>query len=107
MLKKFLEKYWPILLITAVIFAFLYRLFFPLSIFINPDFGRTDILHIELPQKYLLSTSLKNFQFPLWETQAGQGYPTFTTPGNFLIPDLIILFLFPFDVAVPVIYLGT
>src|SRR3989338_10275019 len=108
MVKKILTNYWPFLVIFIVIFAFFARLFFPPSIFVTPDFGRTDILHIELPQKYILSSSLKHLSLPFWETDSGQGYPLFAElAGTFNITNLVSLFLLPFNIAIPIIYLLT
>src|SRR3989344_186571 len=107
MIRKFLEKYWPILLITIVVFAFHSRLFFPeLSIYVTPDFGRSDILHSNLPLKLELSKDLKNFQLPILEDSIGHAYPLLAEGliAPFYLPNLIIFGLLPFEVAIPLSY---
>ena len=107
-MRKLLLKFWPQILIFIVVFAFFSKLFFPPSIFITPDFGRTDILHIELAQKYVLSSNLKHLSLPFWETDSGQGYPLFAElSGTFNIINLFSLLLLPFNIAIPIIYLLT
>lgn len=105
---KLLVKFWPQILIFIVVFAFFARLFFPPSIFVTPDFGRTDILHIELAQKYVLSSNLKHLSLPFWETDSGQGYPLFAElSGTFNTINLFLLFSLPFNIAIPITYLLT
>lgn len=107
-MNKLIKKFWPQILIFIVVFAFFFRLFFPPSIFITPDFGRTDILHIDLAQKYVLSSNLKHLSLPFWETDSGQGYPLFAElAGTFNIINLFLLFSLPFNIAIPTIYLLT
>ena len=101
MLKKFLTNYWPILGIAIVSFAFFYRLFFPLSVFINPDYGRSDLMHFNIPIRKAMSDSLKKFEIPFWEPQIGQGFPLIDEGqvGFFYLPNLIFFGLLPFWVA--------
>lgn len=97
---------WPQISIFLIVFAFFARLFFPPSIFVTPDFGQTDILHIALPQKYELSKSIKNFSLPFWENKAGNGYPfSADTVNTFYLPSLTLLFFLPFELAIPSMYL--
>ncbi len=45
---------------------------------------------------------------PFWETASGQGYPLFAElSGTFNITNLVSLFLLPFNIAIPIIYLLT
>ena len=108
-LKKLIIKYWTILTLTIVIFTFFSRLFFPEpSIFTTPDFGRTDILHIAIPQKLAESEGLKKFTLPFWEFNAGSGYPVLAeSMGFFFIPNLLTLYLLPFTWAIPSLFLIT
>ena len=108
--KKLLKKFWPALIITIVICAFYIRLFFPEpSIYVTPDFARSDMLHSNLPSKLLLSQSLKSFQLPIWSNQIGQGFPVLAEgiAGTFYIPNLILFGLFPIEWAIPLMYLST
>ena len=109
MIKKILAKAWPLILITIIIFIFQARLFFPhLSTYTTPDFGRTDVLHIGLPDKLIESESLRSLQLPLWNNHIGFGYATLSESfGFYYIPNLIIFALFPFNFAVPTMFLAT
>src|SRR3990167_5647121 len=110
MIKKLINNFWPAIVITLVIFAFHSRLFFPhSSIYITPDYGRSDLLHSNLPAKLALSESLKNFRLPMWENLAGQGYAQLAEGiiGTFYLPNLLIYFLFPINFALPLTYLVT
>lgn len=101
MIKKVYFKIWPVLIITLVIFAFFNRLFFPLSVFINPDYGRSDLLHFNIPLRQVASESIKHLSIPFWEPNIGQGFPLLDEGqiGFFYIPNLIIFGLFPFWIA--------
>jgi len=107
--KSFFEKWWPLIIITGVIFAFHIRLFLPEpQTFTTPDFGRTDILHIAIPQKLAESEGLKKFTLPFWEFNAGSGYPVLAeSMGFFFIPNLLTLYLLPFAWAIPSLFLIT
>ena len=106
---KKVKKFWPLIPIFLIIFAFFAKLFFPPSVFFTPDFGRSDILHSNLPAKYTLAESLKNFSLPLWENGIGQGFPITAEGiiGTFYLPNLLIFGLLPFKIAIPVNYLVT
>lgn len=107
--KNILKKYFILLVIPIVLFLFMGRLFFPPSIFITPDFGRSDILHSNLPAKLVLSQNLKNFSLPLWESKIGQGFPLMAegVMGALYPPNLLIFALLPFKFAIPTTYLLT
>lgn len=108
MIKR-LSKYWPQLLIIGVIFAFFYRLFSPPSIFITPDFGRSDLVHFNIPVRKIMSDSLKNFEIPFWETRIGQGFPLIDEGqiGFFYPPNIILFALLPFWLAFNLGYVFT
>jgi len=103
-------KFWPILAIIAITIVFHANLFFPEpSIYITPDFARSDALHSNLTSKLLLSQNLKSFQIPLWSNQIGQGFPVLAEGigGTFYIPNLIIFGLLPLNWAIPIMYITT
>ena len=102
MLKKFLEKYWPILLITIVVFAFHSRLFFPeSSIYITPDYGRSDSWHLSIANKFYYAQELKKNKIPIWNPHIGMGFPTLAEgqTGVFFLPNLILFRFLPFVYA--------
>lgn len=102
-------RFWPQVAICAITFAFFLRLFFPPSLFVNPDYGRSDIIDFNFPIKVILANSLKNFQIPLWEPKLGQGYPFFEEGqiGTFYLPNLILFYFFPTWLAFNLGYVTT
>lgn len=109
-LLRFVIKNWSILAIIFVISAFFSNLFLPEpSIFITPDYGRSDLLHFNIPLRKMVSDSLKNFELPLWEPNIGQGFPVFDEGqiGLFYIPNLILFGLLPFWLAFNLGYIFT
>lgn len=101
MLRAKFIKYWPFLAITFVIFAFFFKLFWPLSIFITPDYGRSDSWHLSIANKYYLSQELKKNHLPIWNPSIGTGYPTLAEgqTGIFFLPNLLLFRLLPFVLA--------
>ncbi len=109
MINKLIKSYWPILAITVVIFVFFSKLFFPPSLFVTPDYGRSDILHFNIPVKEILSESLKKGQLPFWEPRIGQGFPIFDEGqiGALFLPNIILFALLPFWLAFNLGYIVT
>ncbi len=98
MVKKLL----PIIILTGFILIFFLRLFFPtLSLFMIPDFGESDVLHLNLPFKYILSESLKNGQWPLWTPYLANGFPILAEGqiGTFYLPNLLLFRFLPLVLA--------
>src|SRR3990167_6367961 len=108
-MRKLLLKFWPQILIFIVVFVFFWRLFFPPSIFITPDFGRSDLVHFNIPVKMILAEAIKNRELPLWEPRIGQGFPVFEEGqiGFFYLPNLILFAIFPFWFAFNLGYVTT
>lgn len=84
----------PFLLII-LIFCLIYflRLFYPYSsIFMIPDFGESDVLHLNLPLKHFLSETLKNNTWPLWTDKLAGGFPLLAEGqiGTFYLPNLVL-----------------
>lgn len=104
------KKHLYYILLLIAIFLFHAKLFLPNpTIYVTPDFGRSDALHSNIPAKYLLSQSLKSFELPTWSNQIGQGFPVLAEgiAGTFFIPNLIIFGFLPFKLAIPFMYLST
>lgn len=94
MVKKLL----PFIILTGLILIFFRRLFFPtLSLFMIPDFGESDVLHLNLPFKFILSESLKNGQWPLWSPFLANGFPLLAEGqiGTFYLPNLLLFRFLP------------
>ena len=102
MLKNIFKRYWPAILITIVIFAFHSRLFFPnISIYVTPDYGRSDAISLSLANKFYYSQELKKNRIPIWNPNIGTGYPTLAEGQTaiFFIPNLILFRILPFVLA--------
>lgn len=103
-------KFWPIILITIVAFAFHLKLFFPEpALYVTPDFARSDALHSNIPAKLELAKSLKSFELPIWTNKIGQGFPLLAEGivGAFYLPNLLIFGLLPLNLTIPVMYVTT
>ncbi len=90
------------MVISAVIFAFFWRLFLPEpSIFITPDYGRSDSWHFSIANKFYYAAELKKNRIPIWNPHIGTGYPTLAEgqTGVFFLPNLIFFRLLPFVYA--------
>src|SRR3989344_2605300 len=96
-----LIKFWPFLTITFVIFAFFFKLFWPPSIFITPDYGRSDSWHLSIANKYYLAQELKKNRLPIWNPSIGTGFPTLAEgqTGIFFLPNLVLFRFLPFVFA--------
>src|SRR3989344_6009948 len=102
MFKKFLTKFWPAIIITIVIFAFHIRLFLPEpSIYITPDYGRSDAWHLSIANKFYYAKELKQNRIPIWNPHIGTGFPTLAEgqTGIFYLPNLILFRFLPFVLA--------
>ncbi len=62
-----------------------------------PDFGQSDVLHLNLPLKQILSSSLKNNNWPLWTPYIAGGFPILTEGqiGTFYLPNLVLFRFLP------------
>ena len=107
--KRFLNNYWPILLILSVVIIFFARLFFPPSIFVTPDYGRSDFLHFNIPVRMAMADSLKSGHIPFWVNGLGQGFPLLDEGqiGFFYLPNLVLFGLLPFWLAFNLGYVVT
>ncbi len=66
-----------------------------------PDFGESDVLHLNLPFKNILSESLKNKKWPLWSPLLAGGFPILAEGqiGTFYIPNLVLFRFLPLITA--------
>lgn len=66
-----------------------------------PDFGESDVVHLNIPLKEILSASLKNNSFPLWTPLLASGFPILAEGqiGTFYLPNLFFFRFFPTVVA--------
>ena len=94
-----LKSLGPILFIIIALMIFFGRLFYPEPLFfITPDFGQSDILHLNLPLKYSLSNALKQNQLPFIEPNIANGFPVFSEieAGSLNIVNLFLFKIFEY-----------
>lgn len=87
---------------AVLIVVFFARLFIPQpSLFMIPDFGQSDVLHLNLPLKKILSDALTEKRWPLWSSDINSGFPMLAEGqlGTFFLPNLILFRFFPFVTA--------
>ena len=99
MLKAKLKKIFPVIFVSTIVILFFYKLFLPdFSIFITPDYGRSDSWHFSIANKYYYSQELKRNRIPIWNPQIGTGFPTLAEGQTaiFFISNLILFRLLPF-----------
>lgn len=109
MLKKAALKFWPFAIISTTIFVFHLRLFIPhLSIYITPDYGRSDAWHLSIANKFYYAQQLKQNIIPIWNPSIGMGFPTLAEgqSGIFFLPNLVFFRLLPFVYAYNLTLLG-
>ncbi len=102
MIAKFFKPYWPPVAIIIVIFAFLSNLFFPkLSLFVIPDYGRSDSWSLSTADSFYYAQELKKNNLPIWNPHIGNGYPTFAEgqTGELFPLNVVFFRLFPFALA--------
>ncbi|MBI2327744.1 YfhO family protein [Candidatus Curtissbacteria bacterium] len=101
-MPKIFLKLWPFLFLIVIIFIFFARLFIPhQTIFITPDYGRSDAWHLSIAHKYYLAQELKKNRLPIWNPHIGTGFPTLAEgqTGIFFLPNLILFRFLPFVTA--------
>lgn len=112
MFIKLFKKFWPQIFIFIVISAFFARLFFPKpSIFVTPDYGRSDAWHLSIANKYYYAQELKKNRIPIWNPNIGMGFPTLAEgqTGIFFLPNLILfrflLFVYAYNLNIVLTFL--
>lgn len=62
-----------------------------------PDFGESDVLHLNYPLKELLASSLKKGEWPLWTPNLASGFPILAEGqiGTFYLPNLLLFRFLP------------
>lgn len=102
MFKKVFSKAWPFLIIVIIAVTFHIKLFFPqASLYITPDYARSDLVHSKIPTQYVMWKVLHEKRLPLWENNIYQGYPEIEglEMGFFYLPNLILFGSLPFWLA--------
>lgn len=101
-IKRTLSKTWPFIVIVLISILFHVNLFLPKpSIYITPDYGRSDLVHSKLPTQYIMWKNLHQGTLPLWEKNVYQGYPVLDglEMGFYYFQNLILFGTLPFWIA--------
>lgn len=101
-MKKYVGLLSAILVITVFTGVFFLQLFYPEpQLFIQPEYGRSDISHFNIPVRYMYSEALKGGQLPFWEKTIGTGFPILAESqmGAFLFPNYLLYNTLPFWLA--------
>lgn len=79
------------------------------SFFLNPEYGRSDISHINVPQRLLYDMALQRGEMPLWTHDIGTGFPIFaeTQIGSYFAMNVVLYGALPFWVAFNLGYMLT
>ncbi|MBI4990589.1 YfhO family protein [Candidatus Gottesmanbacteria bacterium] len=97
-MNRVYHKIVPFIFPAVLIFIFFARLFYPQdSLFMIPDFGESDVLHLNLAFKQILSASLKSKSWPLWTPNIAGGFPILAEGqiGTFYLPNLLLFRFLP------------
>ncbi len=97
--QKFRKE--TIVFIATILIVGLYfgKLFYPVpSLYLNPEYGRSDVSHFNIPVRYIYSEALQRNELPFWSKDIGTGFPILAESqmGAFYIPNLILYKSFPF-----------
>ncbi|KKR78285.1 MAG: hypothetical protein UU23_C0001G0049 [Candidatus Curtissbacteria bacterium GW2011_GWA1_40_9] len=102
MIKNYFKKLWPIAILVMISIGYHFNLFWPTpSIYVTPDYGRSDLIHSKIPTQYLMWKNLHERNLPLWEKDIYQGYPVLDglEMGFFYLPNLLFFSFLPFWLA--------
>jgi len=101
-----MKNFLSLLFILGVLVVFFNKILFFNQIFVTGDFLRSDILHQNLPLKWVLYQSWRSGKIPFWTDKIFAGYPLlaegqmgFFYPLNFL-PALIFPFVTAYNLSI-------
>lgn len=95
MFKGIFFKFLPGIFLASVVVIFFNKILFFGETFINPDYGRSDLMHFNIPVHYSAWEAARNFEIPFWEPRMGQGFPLLDEGqvGFFYLPNLLLSIL--------------
>lgn len=106
-MKKIIKQFLPFIIFFILVSIFFANLFFPhLSIYFTPDLGRSDIVHLGFPMRYLFTQIIRTHEIPLWTNQIGTGIPLLAggQTGIFNIINYLLLFFLPAAQSLNLLY---
>lgn len=92
----------------CIIGLFFAHLFYPQpQLFLNPEYGRSDVSHFNIPVRYIYDQALSHGEMPLWSKDIGTGFPIYAESqmGTYFAPNLLLFGLLPFWIAFNLSYL--
>lgn len=107
-MKKIINWLFPLFIFIILTIIFYANLFIPkLSVYFTPDLGRSDIVHLSFPIRYLLTQMTEIHKIPLWTNQVGTGIPLLANGqiGIFNIINYFLLSIFPTAQSMIMLYL--
>lgn len=90
------------LVLAVLVGIFFSQLFYPEpQFYIQPEYGRSDISHFNIPVRFMYSEALQEGHMPFWEKTIGTGFPILAESqmGAFMLPNYILYKTFPFWIA--------
>jgi hypothetical protein len=106
-MKKIINRLFPLFIFIILTIIFYGNLFLPhLSIYFTPDLGRSDIVHLGFPMRYLFTQMISSHQIPLWTNRIGTGVLLIAggQTGIFNIINYLLLFFFPAAQSMNLLY---
>lgn len=97
-MKNIFNQFFPLIIFFVLTSIFFANLFLPhLSIYFTPDLGRSDIVHLGFPMRYLFTQMIRAHKIPLWTNSIGTGVPLIAggQTGVFSIVNYLLLFFLP------------
>ena len=107
-MKKIINGLFPLFIFIILTVIFYGNLFLPhLSIYFTPDLGRSDIVHLGFPMRYLFTQMIKAHEIPLWTNKIGTGVPLAAggQTGIFSIVNYLLLFFLPAAQSLNIFYI--
>ena len=107
---KVLRYFFPFVFFLLIAIYFYSDLFFPKpKLPATPDYGRSDLLHFNIPLRYKYAEKLKQGELYFWEDKIGQGFPIFAEGqlGQLYLPNLILYRFLPFWLAFNLSFVAT
>ncbi len=96
-----------LVLYTLSAFFFFGRLLYPTpQVYLNPEYGASDISHFNIPVRMEYARALHEGHMPLWSKNMGGGFPLYAESqiGAWYLPNLIVYRLFSFWTAFSLSY---
>ncbi len=88
-----------ITLMTCAVGLFFARLWYPEPhVYINPEYGASDITHFNVPVRQAYWEAIQSGNMPLWNKHMGGGFPLYaeSQAGSWYVPNIVLYCFLPF-----------